>query len=248
MKKSVFLAAFSVMLAGALLSTAPATLLDAGLQSASAGQLRLVSAQGSIWSGHGRLEIRNSDGAAVYSMPLQWEVNKPRLLIGQLSIAYQLTQQALPTQVLMNLFSATVTDLDVDIPASALEAALPATKGYGLGGTLNLNSKRLRFTRDNTEGEFMLRWQHASSTLAPVSPLGSFQLQLVGEAGQLQFSALLATLQGPLQLEGAGTISANQQSAMQVTATLPESHYAELAPFMRLIGVETAGNRFVLDL
>lgn len=248
MRTSLFLAAFSVILAGALLSTAPSTLLDAGLQSASAGQLRLVSAQGSIWSGHGALEIRNSDGEAVYTRPLQWTVDKSRLLIGQFSLTYRVAHQALPGRVQVNLFSAVVTDLDVDIPVTALETLIPAAKGYGLGGTLNLNSKRLRFTRDGTEGNVMLRWQHASSTLAPVSPLGSFQLQLDGEVGQLKFSALLATLQGPLQLEGAGTISISQQSAMQITAMLPESHYAELAPFMRLIGVETAGNSFVLDL
>lgn len=42
--------------------------------------------------------------------------------------------------------------------------------------------------------------------------------------------------------------TAGQLPILQVTALLPESEYAELAPFMRLVGVEAAGNRFLLQL
>ena len=56
--------ALGVSFALALAALAPATLIDARLERASGGRLRLAEAQGSLWSGAGWIEIRNADGRA----------------------------------------------------------------------------------------------------------------------------------------------------------------------------------------
>lgn len=231
-----------------LLWSAPATLLDAGLKRLTEGHLRMTSASGTVWSGSGQLEVRDRTGSAVYVKSLDWQLNNNQLLFGRLSVSYRLASQSQPGTVSASLMSLVFTDIDLQVPASVLESLLPEAHGYGLDGILQLVSKSLKLTRQDTVGTVMLRWQDVSSTLLPVAPLGSYELQLDGVLSQLHFAGSLKTLRGPLQLDGSVNISASQQPVLQVTAMLPKSQYAELAPFMRLVGVEAAGNRFLLQL
>lgn len=208
----------------------------------------MISASGTVWSGSGRLEVRDRTGSAVYVKSLGWQFNKNQLLLGRLSVSYRLASQLQPGTVSAGFMSLVFTDIDLEVPATVLEALLPETHGYGLDGVLQLVSKSLKLTRQDTVGTVMLRWQDVSSTLLPVAPLGSYELQLDGAVSQLNLAGSLRTLKGPLQLDGSVNISASQQPVLQVTAMLPENQYAELAPFMRLVGVEAGGNRFLLQL
>jgi general secretion pathway protein N len=228
--------------------TAPATLVDYAMDTLSSGRVRVVSTDGNLWTGSGQLEIRNSVGAAVYAGSLDWSVSKSSVLLGQLVIHYHLFDQPLTGAAQLSFASLLLTDIQLDLPAAAVMALIPAIEGYGVGGTLTIASQSLQFTRESTLGDAELRWQDASSALAPVAPLGSYQLHLVGDAAPVQFNAQLTTLQGPLQLDGGSTLGINERPSMQVNAALPDSAYAELAPFMRLIGVESPGGRFLIDI
>src|SRR5947207_13293719 len=70
--------------AAALVALAPATLIDARLQRASDGRIRLAAAQGSLWSGTGWIELRDSHGASGVAKHLAWRVLPSSLLRGQL--------------------------------------------------------------------------------------------------------------------------------------------------------------------
>jgi len=50
---------FAAALIGALIVLAPATLIDARLERASDGRLRLAEASGTLWSGAGQIEMRD---------------------------------------------------------------------------------------------------------------------------------------------------------------------------------------------
>ena len=63
----------------ALIATAPATLMDAGLQRASDGRLRLAEAQGTLWSGTGQIEIRDTGGRTGVAKNFAWRV-APRIV------------------------------------------------------------------------------------------------------------------------------------------------------------------------
>ena len=208
----------------------------------------MISASGTVWGGSGQLEVRDRRGRAVYVESLDWQLNKKQLWLGRLSVCFRLLSQSQPGIVSASLMSLVFTDIDLEVPATVLEALLPEVHGYGLDGVLQLVSKSLKLTRQDTVGTVMLRWQDVSSTLLPVAPLGSYELQLDGVVSQLNLTGSLKTLKGPLQLDGTVNISASQQTALQVTAVLPENQYAELAPFMRLVGVESGGNRFLIQL
>lgn len=228
--------------------TAPATLIDGALSQLSGGHLRVVSASGTLWSGHGQLEIRDTLGNSVYASNIDWTLNKRALLLGRLSLSYHAMNQTIPTTVQLGFSSIGFTDMAFDLPAAALMSLLPAAQGYGLGGRLNFSSQSLSLTRSATVGTAVLRWQDASSGLAPVAPLGSYALHLVGQPSPVEFTGTLSTLRGPLQLDGTAQLGITQTPVVQIIAGLPENDYQTLAPFIRLIGVETAGNQFLIDL
>lgn len=240
-----------------LLVKAPATLLDAGLDSVTAGRLRLVTAEGTLWSGQGRLEIRDAASAAVFSSPVTWNLQKSQLLLARVSVNFSIADQVLPSAATVKLSSLQFTDLafthlEFALPAAAVAQVMaplvPATKGYGVGGMLSVRADALTFSRAATVGSVVLEWQNASSTLAPVSPLGSYELRLDGSPAPAQFSVALQTLQGPLQLEGGGRVGVNLQAALSVTARLPPAEYVEMAPLLQLIAVESPDGSFLLHL
>ena len=75
------LAAVLGIYALALLATAPATLADGGLQRASGGRLRLAEARGTLWSGSGRVDIRDAAGGAGLSEHLAWRLRRRICLV-----------------------------------------------------------------------------------------------------------------------------------------------------------------------
>lgn len=228
--------------------TAPATLIDGALNQLSAGHLRVVSASGTLWSGHGQLEIRDTLGSSVYTSNIDWKLDKRALLLGRLSLSYHAMNQAGPATVQLGLTSIMLTGMDFDVPVTALLSLFPAAQGYGLGGTLNFSSPSLSLTRSATVGAAVLRWQNASSKLAPVTPLGSYALHLVGLPSQVEFTGTLTTSRGPLQLDGTVQFGITQAPVVQIIARLPANDYSTLAPFIRLIGVETEGKQFLIDM
>ncbi|MEQ1669115.1 MAG: hypothetical protein ABL868_11730, partial [Sulfuriferula sp.] len=58
----------------ALIVYAPATLLDASLRRASQGQLRLLAAQGTVWSGAGSIALRDTGGQNGIAKNISWHM------------------------------------------------------------------------------------------------------------------------------------------------------------------------------
>jgi len=235
------------LLALLLIITAPATLLDAGLNQFTTGKARLVVAEGTLWSGKGQLEIRNAGGAAVANRAVTWQFDYQQLLLARLTFSFNFYPQTRASTLTASFSTLEFADLALSLPASAVALLLPAVQGYEVQGRLSLHSDKLSFSRTGTEGRILLQWQDVSSTLVPVSPLGSYELQLDGGPAPAQFSVELRTLQGPLHLDGAGSLGMNQPVDFSGTASVSDEQYETIAPFLRLIAVEVAGGRFLLQ-
>lgn len=59
----------------ALIAYLPASILDRGLAGVSEGRLRLVESHGTLWSGAGRMEIRDASGRQGVSETIAWRVS-----------------------------------------------------------------------------------------------------------------------------------------------------------------------------
>lgn len=230
----------------ALIVTAPAILVDVGLRRASDGRLRLVEAQGTLWSGSGVIEIRDLNGHAGVSKSLAWRLRMDAMLRAQLAYEVKFDPGTGPFPVTLFWSRIELKDADISLPAAALGFGLPKLAALGLTGDLNLHIGSLSIGRSNTLGSANLQWLVAGSALSPISPLGDYELRINGNGATVQ--ATLHTLQGPLQLDGQGSWGSGRNPVFLAIAHAPPELHPRLAPFLRLIAVERDAGRFELQL
>ena len=230
----------------ALLLTAPATLIDASLATASAGRVRLVQARGTLWSGSGQLEVRDANERSAIAQSISWRLRPAYLLLAKLRYEFALARAQRYFPVTLSPARIEIADADVDLPAAALGIAVPKLAPLELTGELQLHIARLALARTSVQGNATLLWRGAGSAFTPVSPLGDYELRLDGD-GRL-VKATLRTLQGPLQLEGSGSWSAGRNPEFRGEARVAPQQMQQLAPLLRMISVERGEGRFELQL
>jgi general secretion pathway protein N len=229
-----------------LMAMAPASLIDAALQQASEGRLRLAEARGTLWSGSGQIELRDRMQRGGVAKSLSWRILPAYLLGGQFRCEVGLDLAAKAFPVTVSLAGIEVADADFDLPAATLGIAVPKLAPLGLTGDVLLHVARLSFARGAIQGGATLQWRGAGSAYARVSPLGDYELRFEAEGGAVR--AVLRTLQGPLQLDGQGSWAGGGSPAFVGTARIPPEHLQQLAPLMRMIAVERGEGSFALEL
>lgn len=229
-----------------LIATAPSTLIDARLEQASAGGLRLAEAQGTLWSGTGQIEIRDANRRTGIAKSIAWRIRPAYLLRGKLRYEVELDHAARRFPVTISLSRIEVANADINLPAAALGLGAPKLAPLGLSGDMLLHIARLSFGRGSAQGNATLQWHNAGSTFTPISPLGDYELRLEGDGAAVKAS--LRTLQGPLQLDGQGSWSSGRNPVFRGTARVPLQHRQQLAPLLRMIAVDRGEGRFDLLL
>ncbi|HEV8259156.1 MAG TPA: type II secretion system protein N [Burkholderiales bacterium] len=230
----------------AVIATAPATLIDAGLQRTSDGRLRLAEAQGPLWSGSGQIEVRDSGGRIGVAKNVAWRFLPESLLRGHLVCEVGLDQSAKRFPVTISLSRIELANADISLPAKVLGLGVPKLAPLGLTGDVLLHVASLTIERKEMRGNATLQWRDAGSVLAPISPLGDYELRLDGEGATVH--AYLRTIQGPLRLEGKGSWANGNHPVFLATARVPAQHQQQLAPLLRLIAVDRGEGSFELQL
>jgi len=230
----------------AVIATAPATLVDSGLQRASDGRLRLAEAQGTLWSGSGQIEVRDSGGRTGVAKSLAWRFLPQSLLRGHLVCEVELDQSARRFPVTISLSRIELANADVSLPATVLGLGVPKLAPLGLTGNVLLHIASLTIERKAMQGNATLQWRDAGSVLTPISPLGDYELRLDGEGATVH--AYLRTIQGPLRLEGKGSWANGNHPVFLATAQVASQHQQQLGPLLRLIAVDRGEGSFELRL
>ena len=230
--------------AAVLVALAPATLIDARLQRASDGRIRLAAAQGSLWSGSGWIELRDAHGASGVAKHLAWRVLPSSLLRGQLLAEVEL-DLAKPFAVAISASRIEIADALIELPAAALELGMPRLAAFRLTGDVRVDIPHLSLANGRIDGDATLQWRRAGSAFTPVSPLGAYEVRFKA-AGSAMYAAL-RTLEGPLQLEGKGTWSNANAPSFQAVVRVPPEHQEQLSPLLRLVAVEKSAGSFELN-
>ncbi|MFC5440339.1 type II secretion system protein N [Rhodanobacter ginsenosidimutans] len=227
-----------------LVVLAPATLIDSGLRRATHGVLRLAQAQGTLWSGSGRLEIRDPARQTGIGKAVAWVWRPRSLLHGRLG--YQVSiDHAAGFPLHLSAHGVDVADVDFSVPAAALGLAVPRMASLGLRGDVAVRIARFTRTDDGVWADAVVTWKDAGSALTTVVPLGTYALRIDSVAGAL--NASLHTRSGPLQLRGGGSWRSGMLSDYSVTARVDAKDKAQLAPLLRLIAIERANGDFALQ-
>jgi general secretion pathway protein N len=231
--------------AAVLVALAPASLIDGRLERASAGRLRLAEAQGSLWGGSGWIEVREPGGGAGVAKRVTWRVLPESLLRGRLLAEILLERAERPFLVAVSFSRVDITDVGVDLPASALGLGLPKLTPFRLTGEVRVDIPRMSMERGRADGDATLRWLAAGSALSPVAPLGDYEVHFKAVGAAVH--AELRTLAGPLQLDGKGTWGNGAAPSFAATARVPPQHQEQLSPLFRLIAIERGAGIFELQ-
>ena len=229
-----------------LVVTAPASLIDSGLEQATERRLRLTDTRGTLWSGTGQLEMRDRTQRTAVARSIAWRVLPQYFLRGQLRVEVVLDQAAKPFPVTVSVSQIELADADINLPAAALALGEPKLAPLGLTGDVLLHVARLALKRNAVEGSATLQWRGAGSSFTRVSPLGNYELRFEGEGTTVR--AFLRTLEGPLQLDGKGSWTSGGNPAFLGSARIAPEQRQQLAPLMRLIAVERGDGNFELRL
>jgi general secretion pathway protein N len=229
-----------------LLATAPARLIDYGLQQATENRLRLTDTRGTLWSGTGQLEMRDRSQRTAVAKSIAWRLLPLYFLRGQLRCEVLLDQAAKAFPVTVSPSRIELADADINLPAAALGLGEPKLAPLGLTGDVLLHVTRLAVGRKSLDASALLQWRGAGSAYTRVSPLGDYELRLVGEGSTVRAS--LRTLQGPLQLDGQGSWTSGARPAFLGNARIAPEQRQQLAPLMRMIAMERGDGSFELQL
>jgi len=229
-----------------LLAAAPATLIDASLRRASEGRIRLAEAHGTVWSGKGQIEIRDARRRIGIARSIQWRLRPADLLRGKLQYEVSLAHSGKRFPVTVSFSRIEVTNAELDLPAAVLGMVEAQLASLELAGDMLIRIARLSSVRGAVEGSGTLQWRGAGSALAPVSPLGDYELRFKGDGAAVRAS--LRTLRGPLQLDGEGAWTGGRNLTFRGMARIPPQHRQKLGPLLRLIAVERGDGIFALQL
>ncbi len=236
------LALFFLVYLLTLIITAPAFLLDRGVQYMTDGRLLLANTSGTVWRGAGIPALRGRTGHLIALEPLHWDVAVLPLFTAKIKIL--LRWDDLPSAAAMEV---TITFKQIELqhallllPAQVLEEISPILKPAQFRGQFQIKSDHLVLSKRGTEGAAVVDWQQASSALSSIAPLGNYHLTLNGAGETINIG--LATTSGVLLLEGRGNWSAARGLEFNGKARAAASKQDSLAELLSHLGPqETPG-------
>ena len=231
---------------------APAHWLASAIHKSSNGQVQLIDAQGTVWTGSARLLLSGgvgSRGGAMLPGHIDW-----RLRPGWLSFNAQLAADCCTKVPLAGKLTwrwgktgLQVTDGTSEWPAAVLAGLGTPWNTVHVEGVLQLVTRSLSVTwfegRLASEGSAELTAMGVSSRLSPLKPMGTYRVTFTGGAAA---ALALATLEGPLQLSGSGRWVGSRLRFEGVASAAPE-HEAALANLLNIIGRRN-GARSIITL
>ena len=169
-------------------------------------RVRLLDARGTVW--HGSAFIGFSNGREITLVPgrIEWQVDgiRPGGIGARLTHAWLSS----PLQVSLAREGVAFAKGSARLPAGVLASAGAPFNTLKPGGTLEASWTDTVLRGAALTGEVQIDWRDASSALSTVAPIGSYRLRVTGRGDG---SALqLATLSGPLQLQGRGRIQGSR--------------------------------------
>lgn len=246
-------------LLSALLVFAPARWLASYINAATADQLQLVNARGTVWRGQADLMFTGGQGSQTRTtLPqgVQWRIS-PTLVSGLPAMALRLmapccTDQPVELTARPRLGGA-------EVRLAAFSSRWPAELLTGLGtpwntlrmeGQLSTQTEGLTLRWDSgrasMQGVLAVEAQDMASRLSTLRPLGSYRMDVRAEADGNTTTLALKTLSGRLQLQGQGQWVGGRLRFQGVAEAAPDSEPA-LNNLLNIIG-RRQGPRSLLNI
>ena len=228
----------------ALLTLAPATLLDPLLASLSHQRTALSATRGSLWQGDGTLEIATGTRSRA-AFAVAWRLDWPALRHAALALELFVDGGPQPLHLAWQGGGVTVMADGFELRADKVAALLPWLAAWAPQGVLRLHTNGLRIAEQAVDGEVLLSWPDAAVATLPAERLGSYAMRLTGRGAVLH--GVLTTTDGPLQLAGDGRWAWGERPAFVVRGEVPPALRERLAPIFHGAGA-TVDGRFEISV
>ncbi len=206
------------------------------------GKFRLLDARGTVW--HGSALIGISDGRETTLIPgrVEWTIDSLR----PTGIAARLVHPWLTTPLALSVDANAVQIVkgSARLPAGVLAGAGAPFNTLRPGGVLEVAWTDTRIQATGLTGELQVDWRDAQSALSTVVPLGTYRLRVTGTGGNALLD--LATLAGPLQMQGRGTMEGSRIRFNGI-ATAEPSMLGALNGLLGLLGMRS-GDKVLLAI
>ena len=208
----------------ALMALAPPSFTTHFLKKFSNERLEMRNPQGTAWGGSARLYA----GGRMDLGEISWRIGFADIALGGAASA----------SIEVRPWGVAIRGLDATFPAAALALLDPALQALGPQGTLRVRSERLRLERGSVLGLAEVEWREARLERARGLALGSHVARLRGAGARVDIE--LASLGGPLRIEGGGTWTTS--GALRMFGSL-HAQDRELGDFLRGVCAESRGGR-----
>ena len=221
-----------------LIVTAPASILNFILDSASHGKVALANTEGTIWQGAGTPVLRQKSGGLITLNSLQWNIDVLELFIGKLStrLKWDVDQTVVPMTVVVTFNQIELQHVYIPLPGILLDEASDFLKPAVLRGQIILKSDRLLISKQGLQGSATADWLNASSLLSSVSPLGDYHFTFSSTPAGVDIT--LNTTSGALILAGQGRFSNSTGLDFKGTAQAAKGKEASLHELLSNLGPE----------
>jgi general secretion pathway protein N len=217
MRPALALAAGALLLAGALLATAPAALLDARVAALSDGHLHMDNTSGTVWNGSGELVLL----PAGTRQALHWRLDAWPLLRGEMRAAIVKETAGAPSAtVVYGRDHLELRTLELALPAESI-LALASPAKLALGGTVWVQVEHLVWSNNALDAQLNVQWRDASVP-GPPGPradariaLGDVRIDLNGRGSEL--AGPVSNSGGDVEISGQLAVAAAGASSLDAT-------------------------------
>lgn len=159
MKRLAVLAVVVLLLLAAFAAFAPAALLDARLDSATQGRVRLADASGTVWEGRGLL----TDELRTWSVPVSFGVDPRSILRGEARMTLLAPDGGdLPHgDIAWRDATLALDGVAFTLPAAALNGAIAPANTVALGGYIAIDAPHAAWNGQGGEGAATVQWSGA---------------------------------------------------------------------------------------
>lgn len=208
MKRTLLSTGFVLLLVltavGTMALRAPAAWLGDWMQTH--GKFRLLDARGTVWQGSALLGISNGRETTLVPGRIEWTIDAlaPQRIAGRISHPWL----AAPLAIAVASDGIQVARGSARLPAGVLAGTGAPFNTLRPGGLLEVAWTDSQIRGGALTGEVQVDWRDAQSALSTVVPLGTYRVRLKGTGGSPTID--LATLAGPLQMQGKGTMEGSR--------------------------------------
>lgn len=231
-----------------LLATAPAGLAAWAVGKLSGQAAVLELPEGSLWSGRAKaLHVSTPTGRYTLA-EVKWRLRGWSLLKGEAAVVLEYGGGGRLSHgtVAVGWHRLRLEAVEASLPLPLLLYAVPAWRGYPLAGDALLRTRGFALGPGGGEGEAEVDWLGLASPLSRVNPMGDYRLRLAGAKDGVTLS--LATVRGPLRLDGSGRWSQPDGLRFAGTASADPGRREELAPLLGTLGRDRGDGVYLIGL